>query len=353
MPQNPFFQGGTTGGNPNILGEIQGGGVTDHGLLTGLSDDDHTQYALLGGRAGGQTAYGGVAANEDLILHGTTHATKASSYVLLQPGGGFVGIAQLTPVNLLHVGDSEASISGPGIAFWSKANLTVVDSLVPALGVVSQIFGKANNSGGGINVGQNVDLQQLGTDTSAASSSVLVTRNSTGTIALAAGHVVDVEVIASGNVTLAAALWSAASMWEGDGVVGTVDILASIYVTANSRTSGVLTNNYGIYIEDQAGQGTNNWNLWSGGSGLNYFGGQIQSAVVTGTPPLIIASTTKVSNLNADLLDDQSGAYYLDSANFTGTNWTDLTDGGETTLHSHAGGAGAASMGRTFAFMGA
>lgn len=63
-----------------------------------------------------------------------------------------------------------------------------------------------------------------------------------------------------------------------------------------------------------------------------------ESDVATGTAPLVIASTTKVTNLNADLLDDQSGAFYLDSANFTGTNWTDLTDGGATTLHSHAGG---------------
>ena len=60
-----------------------------------------------------------------------------------------------------------------------------------------------------------------------------------------------------------------------------------------------------------------------------------ESDVVTGTAPLVIASTTKVTNLNADLLDDQTGTYYLDSANFTGTNWTDLTDAGATTLHKH------------------
>lgn len=62
----------------------------------------------------------------------------------------------------------------------------------------------------------------------------------------------------------------------------------------------------------------------------------IESTILTGISPLTVASTTKVTNFNADLLDDQSGAYYLDSANFTGTNWTDLTDAGETTLHAHA-----------------
>lgn len=46
----------------------------DHGLLGGLGDDDHTQYLLLAGRAGGQAAFGGTAASEELILRGTTAA---------------------------------------------------------------------------------------------------------------------------------------------------------------------------------------------------------------------------------------------------------------------------------------
>ena len=46
---------------------------------------------------------------------------------------------------------------------------------------------------------------------------------------------------------------------------------------------------------------------------------QVKSTLATGTAPMIIASTTAVSNLNADLLDGEHGAYYLDGANFTGT----------------------------------
>lgn len=45
-----------------------GGGVTDHGLLTGLGDDDHAQYALLSGRSGGQSIRGGLATTEPLTL---------------------------------------------------------------------------------------------------------------------------------------------------------------------------------------------------------------------------------------------------------------------------------------------
>lgn len=53
--------------------------------------------------------------------------------------------------------------------------------------------------------------------------------------------------------------------------------------------------------------------------------------VVTGVP----VGHGIISNWNSDFLDSQHGVYYLDSANFTGTKWDDLTDGNETTLHIH------------------
>lgn len=57
------------------------GGTLDHGLaLTGLLDDDHTQYALLVGRAGGQILIGGTGAGDDLTLESTSHATKGSIF---------------------------------------------------------------------------------------------------------------------------------------------------------------------------------------------------------------------------------------------------------------------------------
>lgn len=47
----------------------------DHGSLTGLSDDDHSIYALLAGRSGGQTLKGGSGSGENLTLKSTSHAT--------------------------------------------------------------------------------------------------------------------------------------------------------------------------------------------------------------------------------------------------------------------------------------
>lgn len=48
----------------------------DHGTISGLSDDDHAQYALLAGRSGGQTLKGSTLASEHLTLDSTNHATK-------------------------------------------------------------------------------------------------------------------------------------------------------------------------------------------------------------------------------------------------------------------------------------
>ena len=51
----------------------------DHGAaLSGLGDDDHTIYALLAGRAGGQTYISGTAANNDATYKTTSNATKGT-----------------------------------------------------------------------------------------------------------------------------------------------------------------------------------------------------------------------------------------------------------------------------------
>ena len=54
----------------------------DHGGLGGLvPDDDHTQYALLAGRSGGQTLIGGTASGNDLTLQSTSNATKGTIFL--------------------------------------------------------------------------------------------------------------------------------------------------------------------------------------------------------------------------------------------------------------------------------
>ena len=65
-----------SGGLP-AWGAVPSSGI-DHGGLTGLTDDDHTIYALLAGRSGGTTIHGGTGSGDDFVIQSTSHATKGS-----------------------------------------------------------------------------------------------------------------------------------------------------------------------------------------------------------------------------------------------------------------------------------
>lgn len=84
---------------------------------------------LLGGRAGGQTIYGGTAASENLALNSTFHATKgqvqiASSAMVIDGSTGLVGIGQTTPAALLDIAGNKS------FASWTTSgrNLRIEDN---------------------------------------------------------------------------------------------------------------------------------------------------------------------------------------------------------------------------------
>lgn len=114
-PAGPTGPSGSTGqAGPT------GPSATQHSLLLGLTApaDDHTQYALLSGRASGQTLVGGTASAERLVLKGTSHATpgyvqsydefllRNSKYILAEnfAGNGFVNIGIVDSTNALLLG---------------------------------------------------------------------------------------------------------------------------------------------------------------------------------------------------------------------------------------------------------
>jgi hypothetical protein len=104
--------------------------IIDHGSLSGLADDDHTQYALLAGRTGGQTLKGGTSADNTLILQGNAASggnTPTSTNIQFKVGNsgattamtllnnGNVGIGAISPASILSVGsNSEFQVSLTG-----------------------------------------------------------------------------------------------------------------------------------------------------------------------------------------------------------------------------------------------
>jgi hypothetical protein len=437
--------------------------VHDHGSLSGLVDDDHAQYVLLAGRAGGQTIIGGTAVGDLLTLRtgniagigasgpvsifsGTTTDGDTGAIVIFTAdatgtnrSGGNISITcgfstGTGPAATLSFESGNAGTVGDGgfISFISGAGGTVSGDGGPAeffagaagavgtggaVTIISGVGGGTSGASGIVNIQTGnttdgdtgainifagvptignigvVNLQgqgghvQLGGGT-ASSELRLFEPSAGGTsfVAFKAPALAGNTIYTLPTVDAAGALTSNGAgglSWvdyltpaegdalfltpaEGDAAYApiTEPIAAAHIVDAadahdasaisilDSANDFTATDVEGALAELQAdaeahlasaddhplyllAAGTRALSAdWDAGS-FEIRSATFESDVVTGTAPFVIGSTTKVVNLNVDLLDDQSGAFYLDSANFTGTNWTDLTDTGATTLHKH------------------
>lgn len=110
-----------------VVADIPSG--IDHGGLDGLVDDDHTQYALLAGRSGGQTIKGGTASGDSLILSSTNHATKGDLTV-----AGFA-VFKETPNQLVLTAGSK---------IMPASNTTTALNIANAAGTSFFIFDSTN-----------------------------------------------------------------------------------------------------------------------------------------------------------------------------------------------------------------
>jgi hypothetical protein len=118
--------------------------ILDHGALTGLTDDDHTQYALLAGRATGQVLTGGTASGDDLTLRSTTDATKGDIIIADQGGNVTVGGgATATELRFLEPSGSGSNYT----AFKAQAQAGNVTYTLPAADGANGDALKTNGSG--------------------------------------------------------------------------------------------------------------------------------------------------------------------------------------------------------------
>lgn len=141
----------------------------DHGNIAGLGDDDHTQYALLAGRAGGQSLFGGGAADETLVLTpnsadvatgnvivaGTIDTTSATEGALVVDGG--LGVAKnMIGGQALAGGFSNVLGDDAGITLPDDKHVVIIlpgtatmafTANVPAQTLEGQVLHVYNNSG--------------------------------------------------------------------------------------------------------------------------------------------------------------------------------------------------------------
>jgi len=122
-------------------------GTKDHDLLAGLGDDDHSQYALLAGRFGGQVLKGGTGAGDSLTLHTTSNAFKGSYIFIDQPDGVLrtsTGFLTSADVNLTSEVTGALPIGNGGTG--QTAKVAAFDALAPTTTAGDIIYhGTADN----------------------------------------------------------------------------------------------------------------------------------------------------------------------------------------------------------------
>lgn len=142
-------------GNTISASVIQSG--IDHGSVSGLSDDDHAQYALLAGRSGGQSLTGGTASSNDLTLSSTTNATKGKinlgSSSAFDEANTRLGVGTASPESILQLDQNnvkfniiENSTSTTGAVNAVVASITTANNSVELLKVYVTGFNSANNN---------------------------------------------------------------------------------------------------------------------------------------------------------------------------------------------------------------
>jgi len=241
--------------------------ATDHGLLTGLTDDDHTQYLLADG------------------TRALTAAWDAGSFQIRA--------------------ETFQSDVATGTAPFTVASTTVVTNLN-----ADSVDGRSESEFA-LLAGRAAGQTLIGG--SAASTNLTLqanSANSTGSIILEPGNAFGKIVF--NNLNHAGVVPSSGFIgsWGGDiGYRTPAETLADIGAAASSHTHSDYLNKNGTVALTAA---------WDAGS-YQIRAETFQSDVATGTAPFTVASTTTVTNLNADLLDGNHASAF--AAALSGTQY--------------------------------
>lgn len=275
-----------------------GGGVTDHGALTGLGDDDHTIYLLASGaRAANRLAVGTGAIAAGTYYADLLAATGASRDILragLSGGSSgltvqYNGAAMLYTLADGNVGINAAPQATGAADYLINTSKTFTDATAGAVrraisgsaawnaaGSITQyvqaLFFQAQTVGGA--TGSNAGYMKA--------AQIELTHRSNGTLTTAYG--LDVE---------------AGTYNGGSDSTGTISTLYGIYIGGYKTASSTISNNYGLYVA--ALPGTNAWSIYTGAT-PSYFGGRVDIRQASATAA-IAAMTLTQDDLSEEFIE--------------------------------------------------
>ena len=273
----------------NVTDDLSVGGDSNIGTLLNFKQNNQAVMRVLG--AGGGNVHGvdliisGAQASSegsardggDIILHAGLPASGNPGNVIINPHQGKVGIATSNPTKALQV---EGDISASGdLIFKENSGIRFSDSDI-------------------------THISMSGNDLFIRSDDDMIFKT-------------DDDFIFRGGSSHNIGLFI-----DGDnqrvGIGGVSSPTKALQVEGDISASGTMFAHTGSFTHIPTINGITTFvaagNLDIGP--YNFRARTLQSDVSTGVVPISISSTTKCTNLNADLLDDQEGSHYLDFSNF-------------------------------------
>jgi hypothetical protein len=291
-----FFTGAlTTNAQPNI---------TSVGTLTGLTVNGVSNFGpngnvIITGGTSGQFLQTNGSGNLSWVTVGTSGISNGNSSVSVPVANGNI-IANVDGNTTMTIASTGANITGYA-NISGNANVANLGTggLITATGNVT---GANLTTGGVVTATGNIDGGNLNTG-----GEVVATGNVTGANFNTLGIVSAYGNIEGGNLTTTGLITATGNITGGNIITGGI-----VTVTGNANVGNLGTAGLVIATGNVTGGNLTTAGLVSATG--NVSGGNInatakvvastlESNVATGTAPIVVASTTKVTNLNADLLD--------------------------------------------------
>jgi len=316
-------------GTSQTTGTITLGGTSQTGTIN-IGRSTGTQSLIL---ANGAVASG----NLKTVSVGEGGAAGSTTTIAVGPitgaGTGAVTFNTGTTVTIASTSGSALSVAGNVTGGNLKTSgITIGASAVTGVATLSAtgtITGGNLSTAGTVSATGTITGGNLSTAGTVGATGTITGGNllttglvSAGGTVLAIGNVTGSNFITAGLITATGNITATANIAAGN--IGTANLVKGGTVSATANVIGANIQGGTLSLSGNVISGLNMTTQIV--STANITGGNINTAglstasrfvsnIASGTAPLTVASTTVVSNLNADLLDSQQGSYYLSASN--------------------------------------